>query len=589
MPRRILAWISIAAGLTLIVIAVTGGFRVEVGPVRISAHRMATPLAVLVLAGFALWRLGPTRARDVLASVSTDISNHAFPIAVVCAAAIAGVGVGYGTFAAASSDPSAYVSHAALLDSGRLTLDQPLARASGWHEPTWTFSPLGYRPGPTAGVIVPGYPLGLPLVMVGGRRLAGEVGPFLVVPALAAVAVLSTYAIARRWAGPIAGVVTAVLLASSPIVQFHTVQPMSDVAAMAWWALAVACAAVPRVLASAGAGIIAGLAVLTRPNLAPLAAVVAAVSLGWPRASGSTSFGVRRLAAYLGGLVPGVLAMAALQHQLYGSVLRSGYGDISDFFAAGNVWQNVADYSRRLLAGEGPALILAAGALTVLAFNRQPRGLESARPLLQLAAVVTAIVLAIYLPYGVFPDWAYLRFLLPAMALAFAALGGIVAAALERVALPVRGIALLASLTLAVSFNVAHAGQQGVYALREYEARYRTVGRYLAATLPSDAVVLASQESGSVHYYTGLPVVRWDLLAVGLDEAIVRLRALGRHPVLVVEDWEKPVLRGRFPDGPTASLDWPPRAEAGRTTLVGVWDPADRAAPPAAIVTDRLP
>jgi hypothetical protein len=37
-----------------------------------------------------------------------------------------------------------------------------------------------------------------------------------------------------------------------------------------------------------------------------------------------------------------------------------------------------------------------------------------------------------------------------------------------------------------------------------------------------------------------------------------------------------------------ASLDWPPRAEAGQTTRVGVWDPADRDRPAASVVTDRL-
>jgi len=131
-------------------------------------------------------------------------------------------------------------------------------------------------------------------------------------------------------------------------------------------------------------------------------------------------------------------------------------------------------------------------------------------------------------------------------------------------------------ISAAVSFNVVHAAAQAAYALRDYEARYRTVGLYLAATLPPGAVVLTSQESGSVHHYTGLPVVRWDLLAGDLEDALARLRALGRHPVLVVEDWERPALRARFPRGPTASLDWRPRVETGLTTRVGVWDPADR-------------
>ena len=297
-------------------------------------------------------------------------------------------------------------------------------------------------------------------------------------------------------------------------------------------------------------------------------------------------YDVRRLGAYLAGLTPGVLVLAVLQLQLHGSPFQSGYGDISEFFAIANIRPNLADYARRLLAGEGPALTLAAAAVVTLAIGRQR--LSGPGALVKLAAAVTAIVVALYLPYGVFPDWSDLRFLMPALPLAFAALGATSSRALDRLAPPLRGVVLLLSLTLLVSFNVTQAARQSVYALRDYEARYRTVGLYLAASLPPDRVIVTSQESGSARFYTGLPIVRWDLLAVDLDTAIARLRALGRHPILVVEDWEKPVLRERFPSGPIASLDWPPRAEAGRTTRVGVWDPADRAAP-AAVVTDHLP
>ena len=196
-------------------------------------------------------------------------------------------------------------------------------------------------------------------------------GPFLVGPALAALAVLAAYAIAARWADARAGAIAAVLLASSPIVQFQTVQPMSDVPAMAWWTLAVACATRRTPLASTGAGVLAGMAMLTRPSLAPLGVVVAAVAVGWPRTAPSSSFDLRRLGWYLVGLAPGVLAVAVLQRHLYGSPLQSGYGDISDFFAVANIWPNVGDYSRRLLTGEGPALTLAVAALATLVIRRR--------------------------------------------------------------------------------------------------------------------------------------------------------------------------------------------------------------------------
>jgi hypothetical protein len=207
--------------------------------------------------------------------------------------------------------------------------------------------------------------------------------------------------------------------------------------------------------------------------------------------------------------------------------------------------------------------------------------------LVKLATAAAAVVLLIYLPYGVFPDWSSLRFLMPAMPLAFAAVGALGSEALDRVAAAIRGAAILVMLTLAVSLNASHAAEQSAHALRDYEARYRTMGRYLAASLPANAVIVTSQESGSAHFYTGLPVLRWDLLAVDLELALERLRGLGKHPVLVVEDWEKPALRARFPSGPIAGLDWPPRAEAGRTTRVGLWDPADRGA--SGVITDRLP
>jgi hypothetical protein len=89
--------------------------------------------------------------------------------------------------------------------------------------------------------------------------------------------------------------------------------------------------------------------------------------------------------------------------------------------------------------------------------------------------------------------------------------------------------------------------------------------------------VLTSQHSASVSYYTGLPIVRWDLLTTTDPDVVVnQLRALGRRPVLLVEDWEMPVLRERFPQSAMARLDWTPRAAFGAETRVRLFDPADR-------------
>jgi hypothetical protein len=182
----------------------------------------------------------------------------------------------------------------------------------------------------------------------------------------------------------------------------------------------------------------------------------------------------------------------------------------------------------------------------------------------------------VYLPYGVFPNWSYLRFLMPALVPAYVLVGALLVAAVTTIPPPARGLILAASLTLAGSFNAVVATREQAFNLRHYESRYRSVGRFLAATLPAETVLVAAQESGSAHYYTGRPVLRWDLLTGDLDATLAALEAQGRRPILVIEDWERPALRARFPRSRVAVLDWPPLADIGETTRVWVLDPADR-------------
>lgn len=142
-------------------------------------------------------------------------------------------------------------------------------------------------------------------------------------------------------------------------------------------------------------------------------------------------------------------------------------------------------------------------------------------------------------------------------------------------------------MTMACSVNVEVARNEQAFNLRRYEARYRTVGRYLDAVLPRSAVVLSAQESASVHYYTHLPVLRWEFLRVSPDEAVATLTSLRRTPVLLVEDWEAADLRARFPASTLVALDWPARADVGSDTRVRLYYPGDRDRP-SAVVTDRF-
>ena len=193
------------------------------------------------------------------------------------------VAIAWGTFAAGGSDSSCYLNQARLFRSGTTHIDQPLIALAPWPRAEWTFTPAGHIPSAVSRTfIVPICPPGLPLLMAGVGLIPR--GEFLVVPLCGALAVWLTFVLGRRLDSARTGAAAAVLLACSPSVLFQVVQPMTDVPAMAWWLLAAVLAIGPalspveesREDASRpfAAGLAASMAVLTRPNLLPLALVL---------------------------------------------------------------------------------------------------------------------------------------------------------------------------------------------------------------------------------------------------------------------------------------------------------------------------
>jgi hypothetical protein len=574
---RLLAVTAISALAILIIVTITGGFALRAGPVYFSAHNWRAPL-LIALAAFGAAAFS---ARDAFVEASSAtwqfIDDHAAAAAVLLATATAGVGVAHGTYSASSSDASGYVSEARLIASARLATDELLAREVAWPNATWAFAPLGYRPGSDPGELVPTYPAGLPLVMAPVRVLAGELAAYLVVPLLGAIAVFATYRVGARLHSRAAGVGAALLLATSPILLFQIVQPMSDVAVTAWWTVALLFALSPLPNGPLAAGATAGLAVLTRPNLLPLAAVIAFATVNWPRGRDERRRRLDRLVGFGAGIAPAVGAQFLMQWRLYGSPLASGYGAARDLYALSNIAPNATGYAQRLLHGETPALVLAAVSLAVLAAMRgRPVDAPPLKRSLVLATIAFAILAASYLPYGVFAEWSYLRFLLPAFPLVFVLIGAWFVTALGWLPRAIRAATFVCALAAAASVNVVRAGQELAFNMRRYESRYSLAGRYLASSLPANAVVVTSQHSGSARYYANLPILRWDQLDVDLDLAIAALHAMGRRPVLLVEDWEMPEIARKYPRSTHARLDWNARAEFGDDTRVFLYDPADR-------------
>jgi hypothetical protein len=487
-------------------------------------------------------------------------------IAALTAIALAAFGVVKGTWAVGGSDSSCYALMAQALASGTLQPASAMAVEAPWPDAQRTFAPGGFIPSPVrpdaaSPICAPGMSvLMAPLAAVFGRDAI-----FWLVPFSGAVLVWSAFVIARRLAGGLAGATAAILTATSPIVLFQVVQPMNDVLAAALWMGAFARSAEAR---SAKAdrtacvtGLLTGLAILVRPNLAPLAFVIAAIPfvLKWPHPA-------RAAAIIAAAALPGVIVLLWLNQQLYGSAIGSGYGDAAQLFGAGNIDQNLSNFGRAVL--DTQYLVPLAGLAAPFVFTGEQR---------RIAIVLllgTAVVTLIYLLYQPYPEWWYVRFLIPALVLLviLTSAAGVTLAARARMG----GVVPIAAVLLAI-FGTRTAGERQVFELQRMEGRYRAAAAMVGDRLPEHAVLITVWQSGSMRFHADRDSVMWDALdPAWLDRAVTWLRSRGRQPFFLFERREEPEFRSRFRGhSEYGALDWPPRLDLDRQ--VRIYDPADRA------------
>jgi hypothetical protein len=568
-------------------ISLTGGFMSSVGGWRFSS-RSPWPALVGATVFVGIWFVLARRAGRVRADLDradrwteTRASAGVAAIAGIAAA----VAIRFNTFSAAGADASGYLSEAVMFLSGRLAHVEELITTGGWSGAAEMLAPLGWRPALEIGRQVPTYAPGLPALMAVPHAAGGTIGASLVAPLSLAVAVWCTGAIARRLAGTAAALIAATWLATSPVGLVGAMQPMSDVPVTAawlacWLALLGADATAARALRrrhALAAGIAAALAVVMRPNLAPLAAVPALYVVLHPSTL-TMRARLRSFAIFAAPVAAAGIAIAYLQWRWFGSPLRSGYGTAGEIYAAANIAPNVALYAGWLRDTHGVWLFAAPFAAFL------PR-----RSDLRWLLVFAALVVGGYLIYARFEAWTYLRFLLPALAVATIAVACLVAPLLAHVPSPMRAAALVGTLMLIVHANVVSAQRHEVFRVAGRHSRASLAGRYLEARFAPNAMVVAGEQSGAVRYYTNRTILRWDVATADeMREAIATLQAR-RHDVwIALDDWEEALFRVKFAALEIGALDWPPAVDAGVEMRTRAWRLRDRGLPPDRAITERL-
>ena len=558
MLRKVLLAITATLVVVAVVIAVSGGFRTTVGGFRISARSpLAASLAALV-AG-AAWLALARRDRAIAADLEgawRAIERHSSRLIGVIALIAAIVASMFATRSAAGADASGYLSQTRAWSWG---LVPPIAVGGaeqvfrGFDD--WITTPLGWRPLENGdisseGAQAPTYPPGLPMLMAVPYAVADVDGATAVLIASAAIATWATGMVA----GGAAGIMAAAFLAFAPVFLYQSVQPMSDVPVTAAWML---CFLLVRGDKSRGLSLLAGtvcaLAVLIRPNLAPLALVpfIASTNRRW------FAIPVIVAGAFIG----------FIQFFWYGSPLRSGYGTAEELFSISNIIPNAGRYARWLVA-TSPVLFMAPLGFARVRNDRHARAL----------IVFALLVIGSYLIYAVFDHWSYLRFLLPALAV-FALFAAVeLQAWIGRWPVAMR-LPLFLAVVLSVSaYGLFVARAFDTFKLADQFKRVEQVGEFLKGYYGERPIVISGEQSGAIRYYTLMPIVRWEVATPDtLRAAIAAIEQSGHSTYIVLDAWEYEPFLKKFATVPEVRLDWPAMLEAGSSHRTRVWRISDRA------------
>lgn len=558
-PGRVAFWLSLTGGVLAVLAAAGWSFAFDLGPLHVSLRHALNPALAAVLAGaFSAWWLGPAWFEGLNRRADDLLLRRAGIVAVALGAIVTLATWQHGAFVAGTSDAAGYLTEARLWLSGSLRVPPPDLEPVRFHHGIQVVAPLGLRPTADGRHLVPTYPMGLPLLMAAFERTAGHAAKFWVVPLAAGLLVWTVFVLGRRLAGPAVGLLSAAGTAASPTFLFQAVLPMSDVPAAAAWIAAVTLLTFPVLGTAALAAVAATMACLIRPNLFAMVPMLGLAALWW---APSWRLGASRAITMIVVPAAGAVGFAFWQRNLYGAVSETGYGGITYLFSPSHVWPNLVNYPSwiyeshgwfPLLAFGGPFLVGKAGESAI-----EASGIK-ARWVAWWFVLMFASLFAFYALYLAFDNWTFTRFLLPALPLLVVLAAVTVVAGLVRLPPAIRTLAFVWVLALIPSLGVSRARDLGAFALRDSEHRFVEIGEY-AGSRPESAVFLSMQHAGSIAYYGGRTVLRWDWIEPSeFDRVVDELSASGRSVYAALEDWEVAQLRTRLAGSAVvAALDTP--------------------------------
>lgn len=543
-------------------VSVVGPIRFRLLGLLVSTDDPWRPLAVAILAlaamgwlrgwanvraalpsGWRHWARLPSRAWQRISRLDDRI------LAVVIALVVMAVGLSGATTSASGSDAYGYVSQADQWLEGDVTIDQSWAAEVPWPSARWTFTPLGWRPSSVPGelwTLTPVYAFGLPLMLAVAKLIGGHAAMFWVLPLCGAALVLATFGIGRRLGASRAGVIAALLVATSPAVLFMLMSPMSDLPVAAMWTLSFFFMLGGRGRSAWLAGLSAGLAILIRPNL-----VFGAAIFGfWYAWRVVRTSGAERRTAFLHGLyfstcvVAAAVFVALFNDIVYGSPLLSGYGNMDGMFTRDHFWPNAKLYTGWLVETQSPMVLAGILALLIPVRGLWP-GTTDRSSLFVMGFFFVAMWLN-YCFYLVFTDWWYLRFLLATWPFMMLGCGVVIVAISRRIG----NLAAFAATVLLIVFAVAQmarANDLHVFTLYREERRYPAVAKMVRRLTDRQSVFFSMQHSGSLRYYGGRMSIRYDMMERRwVDRSIEWLAERGIRSYLLVDEWELEGLTRMF-------------------------------------------